>query len=128
MPVMVTAEHQLSPELTSGLHKLYSSSPEFVNGDEAIQTAQKVLAEGGLIYVGWFNSKPVSAIMAYGGTDGRTLRWIVVHPANRGRGIADRLVSETCRLEREHGYQRFIAGCTAIARLLKIDASRLQKA
>jgi hypothetical protein len=30
-------------------------------------------------------------------------------------------------LEREKGVTHFVAGCTAIARLLRIDAARLQK-
>lgn len=128
MPVTVTAEKSLSPELMAGLSKLYASSPEFSGGEEAVAEAERVLGIGGVVYVGWFNGKAVSAIMAWGPDDSRTLRWIVVHPANRGRGIADRLVSEACRLEREQGRDHFIAGCTAIARLLKIEAQRRQKA
>jgi ribosomal protein S18 acetylase RimI-like enzyme len=65
--------------------------------------------------------------MASGAGNQRLLHNIVVHPANRGRGIANRLMSETCRLEREHGTTQFVAGCSAIARLLRIDAARLQK-
>ncbi|MDO8331082.1 MAG: GNAT family N-acetyltransferase [Fluviicoccus sp.] len=124
MPVSVTAEKSLSPELSAGLSKLYASSPEFAGGEEAVAEAQRILGAGGLVYVGWFNGKAVSSIMAEGPQDERTLRWIVVHPANRGRGIADRLVSETCRLERQEGRQRFVPGCTAIARLLKMEAAR----
>lgn len=128
MPVIVTAERSLSAPLQAGLQRLYDSSPEFAGGAQAVATCERVLAEGGLCYVGWFNSKPVAAILAYGSKDARTLRWIVVHPANRGRGIADRLVSETCRLEREQGFEQFLPGCTAIARLLKITAAREQRA
>jgi ribosomal protein S18 acetylase RimI-like enzyme len=29
------------------------------------------------------------------------LEYIVVHPANRGRGVAERLVEEVCRMEEE---------------------------
>ena len=36
---------------------------------------------------GWFNGKAVSAIMASGIATQRLLHNIVVHPANRGRGI-----------------------------------------
>lgn len=124
MPVSVTAEKSLSPELSAGLSKLYASSPEFASGEEAVEEAQRVLGIGGAVYVGWFNGKAVSSIMAWGPEDSRTLRWIVVHPANRGRGIADRLVGEVCRLEREQGRSHFVPGCTAIARLLKIEAAR----
>ena len=128
MPVSVTAEKSLSPELSAGLSKLYASSPEFASGQEAVEEAERVLATGGLVYVGWFNGKAVSAIMAWGPDNSRTLRWIVVHPANRGRGIADRLVGEVCRLEREQGRAHFVPGCTAIARLLKIESARRQPA
>ncbi len=38
------------------------------------------------------------------------LEYIVVHPANRGRGVADRLVSEVCRMEEAKGVQHFRAG------------------
>ena len=128
MPVMVTSERQLTPELQQGLVKLYDSSPEFSHGSDAIDKSEDVLAANGAVYVGWFNGKAVAAIMASHSADNRLLHNIVVHPANRGRGIADRLVAEACRLEREQGNTRFVAGCTAIARLLKIEATRAQKA
>ena len=127
MPVIVSAEQQLSPELSQHLAKLYDSSPEFSNGEAAIIKANQVLANQGLVYIGWFNNRPVASIMASGAANNRLLHNIVVHPANRGRGIADRLMAETCRLEREKGAKHFVAGCTAIARLLRIDAARLQK-
>ena len=127
MPVIVTSEQQLSSELQQGLVKLYDSSPEFSHGSEALEKGQDVLASHGAWYVGWFNGKAVAAIMASPSADNRLLHNIVVHPANRGRGIADRLVSEACRLEREQGNTHFIAGCTAIARLLKIEAARQSK-
>lgn len=127
MPVIVSAEQQLKTELSQHLTKLYDSSPEFSNGEAAIVKANEVLANQGLLYVGWFNNRPVAAIMASGAANNRLLHNIVVHPANRGRGIADRLMAETCRLEREKGTTHFVAGCTAIARLLRIDAARLQK-
>lgn len=127
MPVIVSAEQQLNTELSQHLAKLYDSSPEFSNGEAAIVKANQILANQGLLYVGWFNNRPVAAIMASGAANNRLLHNIVVHPANRGRGIADRLMAETCRLEREKGTSHFVAGCTAIARLLRIDAARLQK-
>lgn len=127
MPVMVTSERQLTPELQQGLVKLYDSSPEFSHGSDAIEKSEDVLAAKGAVYVGWFNGKAVAAIMASPSADNRLLHNIVVHPANRGRGIADRLVAEACRLEREQGNSHFVAGCTAIARLLKIEAARQSK-
>ena len=90
MPVIVSAEKSISPELAQSLTKLYDSSPEFSGGAEAIDKAQEILASDGLVYVGWFNGKAVSAIMASGTNAQRLIHNIVVHPANRGRGIADR--------------------------------------
>ena len=127
MPVMVSAEKNISPELAQGITKLYDTSPEFGSGAEALDKAQQILNEDGVLYVGWFNAKPVASIMASGTATQRLIHNIVVHPANRGRGIADRLMAETCRLEREKGAIHFVAGCTAIARLLRMDAARLQK-
>lgn len=127
MPVIVSAEKNISSELAQSLIKLYDSSPEFGGGVEAIDKTNDILSTDGVVYVGWFNGKAVSAIMASGTATQRLLHNIVVHPANRGRGIADRLMSEACRLEREQGTTQFVAGCTAIARLLRIDATRQQK-
>ena len=48
----------------------------------------------------------------------RSLENIVVHPANRGRGVAERLVEEVCRIEEEKGVKNFEPGCGAIHRCL----------
>ncbi len=48
-----------------------------------------------------FNSKIIGAIWCTGQGESRILENIVVHPANRGRGVAERLVSEVCRMEEE---------------------------
>ena len=78
MPVIVTSEQQLSPELQQGLVKLYDSSPEFSHGSEALEKGQDVLASHGAWYVGWFNGKAVAAIMASPSADNRLLHNIVV--------------------------------------------------
>ncbi|MDD9840188.1 GNAT family N-acetyltransferase, partial [Escherichia coli] len=46
------------------------------------------------------------------------LEYIVVHPANRGRGVAERLVEEACRIEEAKGVKIFEPGCGAIHRCL----------
>ena len=48
-----------------------------------------------------------------------TIENIVIHSANRGRGVAERLVSEVCRMEEEKGVTTFIPGCGAIRRCLE---------
>ena len=43
MPVIVSAEKNISPELAQSLTKLYDSSPEFSDGAEAIDKANDIL-------------------------------------------------------------------------------------
>ncbi len=50
--------------------------------------------------------------------ESKALEYIVVHPANRGRGVAERLVEEACRMEEEKGVKQFEPGCGAIHRCL----------
>ena len=60
----------------------------------------------------------IAAIWCTGQGESKTLENIVVHPANRGRGIAERLVSEVCRMEEAKGVKVFEPGCGAIHRCL----------
>ncbi|WP_032017513.1 GNAT family N-acetyltransferase, partial [Acinetobacter baumannii] len=50
--------------------------------------------------------------------ESKVLEYIVVHPANRGRGVAERLVEEACRIEEAKGVKIFEPGCGAIHRCL----------
>ena len=52
MPVIVSAEKNISPELAQSLTKLYDSSPEFSGGTEAIDKAGDILSIDGVVYVG----------------------------------------------------------------------------
>ncbi len=108
------------PELKLRVEKLYDTSPEFANGKDAIALFEKSFNKGGSLYLGMFNSKPIAAIGCFdeGIEDKRLLQYIVVHPANRGRGIAAKFIKQVTDLERKKGITGFTPGCTAIHRIL----------
>lgn len=119
MPITVHAYTSIDEEdIRNQLERLYSSSPEFPNGATAIVQLQQALAQYTLLYTAEFNSRIIGAIWCIGTGDERKLQYIVVHPANRGRGVAERLISEVCRMEEEKNVQHFIPGCMAIRRNL----------
>lgn len=108
------------PELKLRIEKLYDNSPEFASGKEAIELFEKTFAKGGQLYLGMFNGKPIAAIGCFdeGIENKRLLQYIVVHPANRGRGIAAKFIKQVTDLERKKGVTSFIPGCGAIHRIL----------
>ena len=119
MPITVHAYTSLeNAEVRSQLERLYDTSPEFGDGQDAIDQLELNLAQYTLVYTAEFNTKLIAAIWSTGQGESRTLENIVVHPANRGRGIADLLVSEVCRIEEEKGVKVFEPGCGAIHRCL----------
>ena len=119
MPITVHAYTSLeNAEVRSQLERLYDTSPEFGDGQDAIDQLELNLAQYTLVYTAEFNTKLIAAIWSTGQGESRTLENIVVHPANRGRGIADRLVSEVCWIEEEKGVKVFEPGCGAIHRCL----------
>ena len=119
MPITIHAKTSIQdPEVRDQLERLYDTSPEFGDGHDAIEQLEQNLAQYTLLYTAEFNTKIIGAIWATGQGDSRTLENIVVHPANRGRGVAERLVSEVCRMEEEKGVKAFEPGCGAIHRCL----------
>lgn len=119
MPLEAQAFHTLQdPELNSRIEALYESSPEFASGSHALAFFKSALAKGETLYLGMFNDKPVCAVAARGQGAEKTVQFIVVHPANRGRGLAQELIKQTCELEKAKGVTSFIAGCGAIHRIL----------
>ena len=119
MPITVHAYTSLeNTEVRNQLERLYDTSPEFGDGQDAVSQLEQNLAQYTLLYTAEFNTKVIGAIWCTGQDDHRTLEYIVVHPANRGRGVADRLVSEVCRMEEAKGVQHFQPGCGAIHRCL----------
>lgn len=119
MPITVHPYTTLeNDEIRSQLERLYDTSPEFADGHDAIEQLEQNLSQYTLVYTAVFNTKIIGAIWCSGQGNRRTLENIVVHPANRGRGVAERLVAEACRMEQDKGVQYFEPGCGAIRRCL----------
>ena len=120
MPITVHAYTSLEKEeLRSQLERLYDTSPEFGDGHDAVEQLEQNLAQYTLLYTAEFNTKVIGAIWCSGQVENKTLEYIVVHPANRGRGVAERLVEEVCRMEEAKGVKVFEPGCGAIHRCLE---------
>lgn len=120
MPITVHAYTSLEKEeLRSQLERLYDTSPEFGDGHDAVEQLEQNLVQYTLLYTAEFNTKVIGAIWCSGKGENKTLEYIVVHPANRGRGVAERLVEEVCRMEEEKGVKVFEPGCGAIHRCLE---------
>ena len=120
MPITVHAYTSLeNDEVRNQLKRLYDTSPEFSDGADAIEQLEQNLAQYTLVYTAEFNTKLSGAIWCTGQGESKILEYIVVHPANRGRGIAERLVSEACRMEEDKGVKKFEPGCGAIHRCLE---------
>ena len=109
------------PMLKLRVEKLYDNTHEFASGAAAIEFFEAAFKKGHLLYLGMFNDKPIAAIGCFneGIDDNRRLNYIVVHPANRGRGIAPRLVKQVTDIERKKGVTHFEPGCTAIHQILQ---------
>ena len=120
MPITVHAYTSLEKEeLRSQLERLYDTSPEFGDGHDAVEQLEQNLVQYTLLYTAEFNTKVIGAIWCSGKGENKTLEYIVVHPANRGRGVAERLVDEVCRMEEAKGVKVFEPGCGAIHRCLE---------
>lgn len=119
MPITVHAYTSLeNHEVRSQLERLYDTSPEFSNGADAMEQLEQNLEQYTLFYTAEFNTKIIGVIWCTGQGESRLLENIVVHPANRGRGVAERLVEVVCQLEEAKGVKTFVPGCGAIHRCL----------
>ncbi|MEC7118375.1 MAG: GNAT family N-acetyltransferase [Pseudomonadota bacterium] len=119
MPISVHAYQSLdNPEHRAQVARVYETSPEFADGEDAVQKLDTALAEGDVLYTAEFNDKVIGAIWSRGTGEERLLQFIVVHPANRGRGVAEQLVEQACLTEEKKGATRFKPGCGAIHRML----------
>ena len=119
MPITVHAYRSLENlGIRTQLERLYDTSPEFGDGQDAMQQLEQDLQQYTTVYTAEFNSKIIGAIWSTGQGESRVLEYIVVHPANRGRGIAAKFVKQVTDLERKKGNTRFVPGCAAIHRIL----------
>ncbi|MCH4248097.1 acetyl-CoA sensor PanZ family protein [Acinetobacter populi] len=119
MPIQVEAVTDLKDVIVRNqIERLYETSPEFGDGQDAITQLDEALDQDTVLYTAVFNDKIIGAIWSEGTGTTRLLEYVVIHPANRGRGVADRLISETCRIEEAKGVTKFEPGCGAIHRCL----------
>jgi GNAT superfamily N-acetyltransferase len=104
MPVLVsTLPRPLSDADKEGLSRIYADSPEFEDIESALFRLENAVLSGAQLYVGIFNQRAIAAVLVEGASETRQMRYLCVHPATRGRGVADRLISEVRRLEAERG-------------------------
>jgi ribosomal protein S18 acetylase RimI-like enzyme len=119
MPITVHTHTSLeNNDFRSQLERLYDISPEFSDGQDALTQLEHSLAQDTLLYTAEFNTKLIGAIWCRQQDQHSILEYVVVHPANRGRGVAERLVSEVCRMQEAQGILSFKPGCGAIQRCL----------
>jgi GNAT superfamily N-acetyltransferase len=119
MPVTVQAHSQLTDDqVRNQIERIYETSPEFSDGEHALQELDTALGRGDVLYTADFNDKVIAAIWSRGTGDERLLQYVVVHPANRGRGIAEQLLEAVCVAEAEKGVKHFRPGCGAVHRML----------
>lgn len=119
MPIEITAISDLQDvTIRNQIERLYEASPEFGSGQDAITELEEALEQDTILYAAIFNDKIIGAIWSQGTAEQRLLQYVIIHPANRNRGVAERLISEVCRIEEEKGVQTFQPGCGAIHRCL----------
>lgn len=104
MPVAVAAvSAPLAADLLQDLQRVYVDYPVFATPDDALAVLQQGVAAGGTLYTGLFNARHIAAVLVVGEDEVRGMRYLSVHQATRGRGVAERLVAEVRRLEAERG-------------------------
>jgi GNAT superfamily N-acetyltransferase len=122
MPITIHAYTSLADQPLADLRdqvaRVYETSPEFADGQDAVLKLSGAMLHGDLLYTAEFNDKVIAAIWSRGTGDARVLQFIVVHPANRGRGVAEQLVEHVCNTEAEKGVRHFQPGCGAVHRML----------
>ena len=144
MPITVEAIHSLqNVTIRNQIERLYELSPEFGDGQDAIEKLDHVLNIDTTLYTANFNDKIIGAVWCsrsnyeteiVASHDDvvpveddrvRVLQYVIIHPANRDRGVAEHLIDEVCNIEEQQGIDTFIAGCGAIQRCL-IHLGRLK--
>ena len=119
MPITVHHYNQLTSDtICDQLTRLYDTSPEFGDGQDAIEQLEAALQKDSLVYTAEFNEKIIAAVWCSGVDNTRLIHYVVVHPSNRGRGVAERLIAEVCEQEEAKGATTFKPGCGAIHRCL----------
>lgn len=111
MPLVVrTLTGPLNEAQRTDLAKIYVQTPDFPDAVSAVSALEAALEAGQRLHVGEFNGHLIAAVLVNGVDGDRVMRYLCVHPATRGRGVAERLVDEARRLEGESGGDYLIAG------------------
>lgn len=111
MPVEVREIRKSLPdEVAESLQKVYVDCPGTTSADDALGRIRAGLERGDRFYAGLFNGKWIAGVLVLGQGEERFLRYLAVHPATRGRGVAERLLGEVRRLEAEHGEGYLVSG------------------
>lgn len=120
MPITVHACTSLeNQDLARQIEQLYQTSHEFCSGEHALKQLKDALLLTTTLYIAKFNDQVVAVIWCTRHSRSFKLHYVVVDPLYRGRGVADRLVSEVCRFESlAVPSAEFIAGCPVIQRIL----------
>ncbi|KAA8733128.1 PanM family protein [Acinetobacter qingfengensis] len=120
MPIQVQAVTDVkNAVIRNQIERLYENSPEFADGQQAIVQLEQALKEDTVLYVAIFNDKIIGAVWCQRTDQSSLLDYVVVHPANRDRGVAERLVTELCHFEEIQGVTQFQPGCGVIHRCLQ---------
>lgn len=127
MPITVHTYASLEKEeIYSQIERLYVVSPEYENESQAISMLIQHLNQGAVLYIAMFNDKVIGFVLAMGASYERKLNELVIHPANRGRGIARRLIEEVDKIEREHGVKNITSTCAVIQKILQKSSESKQ--
>lgn len=120
MPVSIHAHTSLENlEIERQLQRLYAMSTEFKQGDDAITELKMTLGQGTTLYTAEFNTKVIAAMWVSVLDNHILFHHIVVHTANRGRGIAARLIEAVYELENLTTPNQITTNCPTIAHCLK---------
>ena len=106
MPVTVAvAPVPLDAALQSSLRRVYADYPGFASPEAAVAALAEAANAGDTLYTAVFNARVIAAALTHGAGDARHMRYLCVHAASRGRGVAERLVAEIHRLEAARGHR-----------------------
>lgn len=106
MPVAVEImSAPLSANAEKELAIIYEDSPEFASPDAAVAVLRDALNAGDTLYTAVFNARHIAAVIVRGSGETRYMRYLCVHRATRGRGVAERLIGELRGHEHARGTQ-----------------------
>ncbi len=121
-PVMRQPKHD--NDLRERIAKLYESSDaktgNLTDSSAIMAQFETAFRQGGLMYVGMFNDKPIMAVGCFddGQTDTKRLQYLAVHPENINRGIEAKFIKLVYDKEVRKGVRRFMPVDTSIHQIM----------